>query len=53
MAVLLLIVIWIIAIIGFILLIMGIIKHDAEIISLSTICFSISALMSIVGIIIY
>lgn len=53
MAGLLLIGIWILFIIGLILLIMGAIKYDTEIIGLSTICFSISVLMSILGMIIY
>ena len=40
-------------IIGIILLIMGIIKTDTEIFTLSSICLSISVLMSILGMIIY
>ena len=53
MVVLLLTIIWILAIIGFILLIVGIIDYDAEKIGLSTICFSISVSISILGMIIY
>ena len=53
MAGLLLIAIWLVFIIGLILLIMGAIKYDTGIISLSTICFSISILMSVIGMIIY
>ena len=43
----------IVLIIGIILLIIGIVKTDTEIFTLSAICLSISVLISILGIIIY
>ena len=43
----------IVLIIGIIFLVMGIVKTDTEIFTLSAICFCISILMSLLGIIIY
>ena len=53
MAGLLLMIIWILFFIGFILLIIGFIDYDAGKIGLSTICFSISVSLSVLGMIIY